>query len=70
MIESCKNCMLFRKVSGTNQGRCLRYPPRVLPRIMSLVDGKIETEMVTEWPLVLLSDTCGEWRQVSIRVID
>lgn len=55
MSERCDNCRYFEKTEDVHLlGRCLRHAPQPVQKPASTH---------WRWPLVLIDDWCGEWRQ-------
>lgn len=48
--RTCSSCRFFRLIGGVT-GRCHRMPPT----------WRVDAA-VSEWPRVVLTDFCGEWR--------
>jgi hypothetical protein len=68
--ERCETCRFGEKVIAKEPDspiRCRRYPPTLLPdrsedaREGSLADG---------WPWVENTDWCGEWKPISLPVVE
>lgn len=58
--EACQSCRWFGPpYEESSDGRCRRYPPRVVPDTREGPD--------TFWPVVEVNDYCGEWASKSTK---
>ena len=55
---TCEECLYYDDITG-KKGYCRRYAPRPVHGSNDITEG-----LVTQWPIVLVYDACGDARSI------